>query len=82
MFKNLRILFCILSVACVAVTIFIFVYFLWWGFLPLAGACGFAALMFLCKRMQESEELKKNPPPPAGDFITGKAENKEKKDGE
>ncbi len=27
----------------------------------------------LCKRLQETEELKKNPPPMAGDFITGKA---------
>jgi len=79
MYKNLRILFCILSVACVAVTIFIFVYFLWWGFLPLAGACVFGTLMVICKRAQEREEEKKNPPPPTGDFITGKVENKENK---
>jgi len=76
MYKNLRILFCILSVACVAVTIFIFVYFLWWGFLPLVGACVFGTLMVICKRAQEREEEKKNPPPPTGDFITGKIENK------
>jgi hypothetical protein len=82
MYKNLRIIFCILAVACAAVTIFIFVYFGWWGCAPLGGAVVFAALMYICKRAQESEELKKNPPPPAGDFITGKAENKEKKDGE
>ena len=82
MFKNLGILFCILSVACVAVTVFIFVYFKWWGFVPLAGACAFAALMFLCKRMQERDEKAANPPPPTGDFITGKVEDKEKNDGE
>lgn len=82
MYKNLRIIFCILAVACAAVTIFIFVYFGWWGCAPLGGAVVFAALMYICKRAQESEELKKNPPPPAGDFITGKAESKEKKDGE
>lgn len=74
MYKNLRIIFCILAAACAAVTIFIFVYFTLWGFIPLGGACIFALLMVLFKRKQESEELKKNPPPPTGDFITGKVE--------
>ena len=73
MFKNLRILFCILSVACVAATIFIFVYYLWWGFVPLGGALAFAALMFLFKGMQERADKAATPPPPTGDFITGKA---------
>lgn len=81
MYKNLRILFCILAVLCAAVTVFIFVYFLWWGFLPLGGACGFAALMYLFKNKQEREEAKKNPPPPTGDFIAGKIENKENGNG-
>lgn len=73
MYKNLRILFCILAVICAAVCVLIFIFFNLWGLVPLGGACVFAALMFLCKRLQENEELKKNPPPMAGDFITGKA---------
>lgn len=72
MYKNLRIIFCLLAVACAAVTVFIFVYFNWWGFVPLGAGCVFAALMFACKRMQASEEKKLNPPAPEGDFITGK----------
>ncbi len=72
MYKNLRIIFCILAVLCAAVTIFIFVYFEFWGFVPLVGAVVFAALMFACKNAQERQELKKNPPEPKGDFITGK----------
>ena len=77
MFKNLRVLFCILSVACVAATIFIFVYYLWWGFVPLGGALAFAGLMFLFKGMQERADKAATPPPPTGDFITGKVENKD-----
>lgn len=72
MYKNLRIIFCLLAVACAAVTVFIFVYFNWWGSVPLGAGCVFAALMFACKRMQASEEKKLNPPAPEGDFITGK----------
>ena len=73
MYKVLRIAFCILAVACAAVTILIFVYFGIWGVLPLAGALIFAGLMFICKNAQERQELKKNPPAPeTGDFITGK----------
>ncbi len=72
MYRNLRILFCLLAVACAAVTIFIFVYFLWWGFIPLGGAVAFGGLMVVCKRAQEREEAKKNPSPREGDFITGK----------
>lgn len=72
MYKILRILFCLSAVACAAVTIFIFIYFSWWGMLPLGGACGFAALMFICKNAQEREERKANPLAPEGDFITGK----------
>ena len=80
MFKNLRILFCILSVACVAVTVFIFVYYLWWGFIPLGGAIIFGGLMFIFKNKQESDEKTATPSTPTGDFITGKAENKEDKE--
>ena len=77
MFKNLRIIFCILSVACVAATIFIFVYYLWWGFVPLGGALAFAGLMFLFKGMQERTDKVATPPTPEGDFITGKVKPKD-----
>ena len=77
MYKILRILFCILAVICTAVTIFIFVYLNWFGFIPLGGAVVFAALMYLFKNKQEQEELKANPPAPKGDFITGKVSKSE-----
>lgn len=72
MYKALRIIFCVLAVACTAVTVLIFAYFKLWGFIPLGGACLFAALMLLVKKKQEKEEAKLNPPAPKGDFITGK----------
>ena len=71
MYKILRIAFCILSVLCVAVTIFIFAYFGLFGFIPLGGAVVFGFLMVLFKNLQQAKELKDNPPPPEGDFITG-----------
>lgn len=78
MYKYLRIVFCILSVACVAVTVFIFAYFAWWGLAPLAGAVVFGILMVACKNAQEKQEKAADPPPPAGDFITGRRENGDK----
>ncbi len=73
MYKNLRILFCILAVICAAATIFIFIYFKWWGAIPLGGAALFGGLMVLFKNKQEAKERKENPPKPTeGDFITGK----------
>lgn len=72
MYKILRITFCILAVICTAVTVFIFAYFKFWGFIPLGGAVIFAALMFMFKNKQEKDEAKLNPPAPKGDFITGK----------
>ena len=70
MYKILRVVFCLLAVACAAVTIFIFIYFGMWGFVPLGLGVIFALLMFASKNRQESDELKKNPPPPTVDFIT------------
>ena len=73
MFKTLRIVFCVLACMCAAATIFIFAYFSFWGFLPLGGACVFAALMFWSKTLQEKQENEINPPAHTqGDFITGK----------
>lgn len=77
MYKILRIVFCILSVACVAATLFIFAYFGWFGLIPLGGAVVFGFLMVFFKNLQQAKELKENPPPPEGDFITGSV----KKDG-
>ena len=71
MYKLLRIVFCILSVICVAVTVFIFAYFGLFGLIPLGGAVVFGFLMVYFKNLQQSKELKDNPPPPVGDFITG-----------
>lgn len=72
MFKTLRIIFSILSAAAAAVTIMIFIFFNLWGLLPLGLCVLFAVAMFICKNAQIREELKKNPPAPVGDFITGK----------
>lgn len=79
MYKILRIVFCPLAVAVCAAAIFIFVYLGWkWGLVSVAAAVVFGALMFLFKRLQENKELKDNPPPSQGDFITGKTDNDKK----
>lgn len=72
MLQKLRIIFCVLAVACAAVTIFILTYFGLFGLIPLGGALVFAGLMYLCKHKQEQAEIKANPPEPKGDYITGK----------
>ena len=64
MYKILRIVFCVLAVAIAAVAIFIFIYLGWvWGFVALSVAFVSGALM-----------VKNNPPPPEGDFITGRVD--------
>lgn len=75
MFKILRMICSVIAAAGAAVAIFIFAYFRLWGLLPVGLCVAFAALTFLFKHLQEKEELKKNPPPPEGDFITGKVKN-------
>ena len=80
MYKILRIVFCVLTVAIAAVAVFIFAYLGWlWGFFAVlvAGVCG--ALMVTFKMLQEKKERKENPPPPQGDFITGKVESENEK---
>lgn len=74
MYKTLRIVFCCLSVACVAAAVFVFMYAQpWqWGFMVVAAAAVFFFIMTHFKRKQEAQELEKNPPPPIGDFITGR----------
>lgn len=76
MYKILRIIFCVLTVALAAAAIFIFIYLGWlWGAMALLLAFVFGALMVTFKQLQEKQELKKNPPPPEGDFITGRVDN-------
>lgn len=73
MYKILRILFCILTVALTAAAVFIFIYAgILWGIATVILAFVFGALMVTFKGLQEQEEKKKNPPPPQGDFIFGK----------
>ncbi len=79
MYKILRIVFCSIAVACAAVTILVFALCGIWGLLPLGLGIVSAVLMLLCKGWQEKQELKANPPPAEGDFITGKVSNPELK---
>ncbi|MDE7265557.1 MAG: hypothetical protein K2N52_04715 [Clostridia bacterium] len=75
MYKILRIICCVIAVLFAAVAIFIFVYFGWqWGIAAVLVAAVFGALMVLFKQLQEKKERKENPPPPKGDFITGKVD--------
>lgn len=74
MYRILQIVCCIFAVACAAVTIFIFAYFNLWGLMPLGGVAVFGALMVTFKQLDAKKQLKKNPPKPEGDFITGKAD--------
>lgn len=79
MYKILRIVFCVLTALIAAAAIFIFVYLGWlWGALSLVVAFLSGALMVIFKQLQEKQELKKNPPPPEGDFITGKVSGEDK----
>ena len=73
MYKILRIIFCILTVALAAGAIFVFIYApsIWWGVATVVLAFVFGALMVTFKGLQEQQEKKKNPPPPQGDFIFG-----------
>ncbi len=74
MYKVLRIIFCVLAVALAAAAIFVFVYAGWtWGLACVLSAAVFGALMVTFKQLQEKKERKENPPPPVGDFISGKA---------
>ena len=75
-FKVLRIIFCILTVALAAAAIFVFIYAgILWGVATVILAFVFGALMATFKGLQEIEEKKKNPPPPQGDFIFGKIDD-------
>ncbi len=63
--KILRIVFCILSVLCVAVSIVLGVTLsVMWFLIAMCVAVIFAALMFLCKKRSEP-----TPPPPAAEYF-------------
>lgn len=73
MYRILRIVCSVISAAAVAACIFIFVYLgAMWGVITLVGAAAFFGLTLLFRSLQIKEEMKDNPPPTKGDFITGK----------
>lgn len=80
MYRVLRIVFCLLACVCASAAIFVFVLVDWiWGVVTIAACVLFAIGMFLCRNAQAREELKKNPPEPVGDFITGRVKTDEDK---
>ena len=75
MYKTLRIICCVAAALIAAGAIFIFIYAGWqWGLAAVFLALVFGGLMIHFKQLQEKKDRKENPPPPKGDFITGKVE--------
>lgn len=73
MFKILRIICSVASALFAAACIFLFVYLgPVWGFSCVGVVILFFGLTVLFKNLQVKQELKDNPPPPSGDFITGR----------
>ncbi|MCD8285779.1 MAG: hypothetical protein LUD50_00940, partial [Clostridia bacterium] len=72
----LRIVFTLLAVASAACCIFIFIYFSWWGFIPLAGVLIFGGLMYYFSRKDKSDEQVERLENRDGDFITGPVHKK------
>ncbi len=63
----------VIAVAGVLATFFIFVYLpLYAGFIALVVTLGFVALTFYFRYLVRKEDEKENPPPPVGDYITGR----------
>lgn len=77
MYKVLRIIFCILATAAAIVAVPVFIWYEIWGLVPVGVCIVCTVLMMVFKNLQEKEELRKNPPEPKGDFITGKVESKD-----
>ena len=83
MYKIFRIASCIIAALCAAAAVFVFVFLgMAWGFICVAGAIVFFLLTLTFKRLQERQELKDNPPPPEGDFITGRVPSGDATDGD
>lgn len=72
----LRIVFTLLAVACAATCIFIFIYFSWWGFIPLAGVIVFGGLMYFFSNRDKKDEVVERQENRPGDFITGPVHKK------
>jgi uncharacterized protein YneF (UPF0154 family) len=73
MYKILRIICSIIAALCLAGCVFVFVYLgLLWGLICLIAAGLLFCLTLFFKNKQEEQEAKDNPPPPVGDFITGR----------
>ncbi len=71
MYKNLRILFTVLSALCVLPVVFLGIYAgILWALLCALAAAAFFGLAALCKHLQERQEEKKTPPAPVGDFFS------------
>ncbi len=70
MFKILRIIFTILSVACVVPVVFLGIYLgIGWAILCALAAAALFGLAALFKTLQRKQEERENPPPPPGDFF-------------
>lgn len=83
MYRVLQIIFCVLTVILAAAVVFIFIYAgIPWGIATVVLAFVFGALMVTFKWLHEKKERKKNPPPPQGDFIFGKASDNPEVKGE
>ncbi len=77
-YRTLMIICCVISALIVAALVFVFIYAgMLWGLVSLGGELVFVCLMMLFKKLDQAEQLKRNPPPPTGDFITGKAKKDE-----
>ncbi len=72
----LRIIFTLLAVACAATCIFIFIYYSWWGFIPLAGVVVFGGLMYFFSNRDKKDEEVEVQQNRKGDFITGPVHQK------
>ena len=83
MYKIFRIASSIIAALSAAVTVYVFgVLGLAWAFRCVGGAVVFFLLTHTFKRLQERQELKDNPPPPEGDFITGRVPSGDTTDGD
>ncbi len=77
-YKIMMIVCCVICALILAALVFIFIFFgNVWGLASLGAEAVFFCLMIIFKKLQENEELKRNPPPPVGDFITGKVKKDE-----
>lgn len=80
MYRVLRIIFCVAAALISAAAVFVFVFAGWvWGLCAVLGAAVCAALMATFKKLQEKKEAAENPPPPQGDYITGRIDKEGEK---